>query len=212
MRIKRISFAAVLLLYYHSPLFSQGEFLRRGESGFGVGSGFFVSTSNAATATSFSVSAGYSFLTILDINLSYAKGDPSSTTVIRPSASYYLSKQTLDKEGTKETVAITILLQRVSKATSQSEKNLGLGLAIFLAHDYSSNASFIFQPQFGFSVHPSYGERKKMVTTASAGMSIGIRSSTGHGVAITPAVGFQEGFVFFGCTIALVASTGPAVQ
>lgn len=206
-KVIRTSQLLASLLAFSSLALSQGEFLRKGESGAGASSGFSTITSSAEGANSVDFSVGVSLKSIVDLNLTYAKQHPPDATIIVPGVSYYISRQ--DKE-VHETVALSLLFRHVSGAQALVTNSLGLGLSV--AHNFLSEGNVILQPNFSFVIYPVHGPESETVNGAAAGLSVGTRFGGGHCVVATPSVGYQSGNVSVGASIAFVANFSPGQE
>ena len=203
-RALRVPLFIVPVLAFSSLAFSQGEFLRNGESGAGVSAGFATITSEAEGANSVDVSVGLSFSSIVDLNLTYAAQHPPDATIIVPGISYFLSRQDKDVD---ETVALSLLFRHVSGGQALVSNTLGLGLSV--AHNFLSEGNVILEPNFSFAIYPVHGQESETVTGAAAGLSIGTRLGGGHCAVVTPSVGYQSGNVSVGASVSLIANFSP---
>ena len=203
----RFSLLIAALVTFSSLALSQGEFLRKGESGAGVRSGFSTITSSAGGANSVDFSVGVSLKSIVDLNLTYAKQHPPDANIIVPGISYFISRQ--DKE-VDETVALSLLFRHVSGGQALVANSLGLGLSV--AHNFLSEGNVILQPNFSFVIYPVHGQESETVSGAAAGLSVGMRFGGGHCVVATPSVGYQSGNVSVGASIAFVADFSPGEE
>jgi hypothetical protein len=152
--------------------------------------------SEKASGGSTGVSFGYSHKAVIDFNFGYAKEHSSTDNAITVGISYYLSNQTSQDD---ETSAISLILQNGSD-------NTNFGFAFSLAHNFFFFKSILLQPSIGLSIYPSYkraGESKTL-TVASAGLSMGWRTDSGHSFALMPTAGYQEGNTFLGMTVIIV--------
>jgi hypothetical protein len=191
----------VLLLCLPCFVYSQGEFLKKGESGVGASIGLVSAQSKASSNSGSDVSIGYSFSRILDIDLGFSQSPPSYGLAITPSISYYLSNDTSKAD---EIFAIGLIDRYYSSQHT-------FGLALSLANRLNFNVSTILQPTLSIVLYPSYrGESEiKSVLTVSVGLGIGIRTGYGNIVSITPLLGYQSGVFLLGGSIAFVFNTNP---
>jgi hypothetical protein len=211
----RLSAFTICFLFTPISIFAQGEFLKRGESGWGVStSAAFVKSSSA-----YGVSVGYSFKGILDFDLGVGRGyqEPQSfdgddyqvySNFIAPSITIYLAKQ--DSRKRTPTVALSLSYQYISIKTPgpifsyvQNPTPYGsykyMGKEIYTSNDrlfnvslaFSSNVlkenSSIIQPiiSFGYT-------RDKNVNQfgAQIGLSLGGRLEGDFILTLTPMVGY----------------------
>ena len=200
-----ILLVAVLIAINH-PALSQGEYLRKGESGLGVSSSLSTITSNNTGDNSIGFSIGCSFSSTIDVSLSYAAARPSSDEAIAPSISYYLSKQSKDVE---ETFALSLIAQHLSNG-GQTQNNLGLGLTF--AHDLFYAGSFILQPTIGVALYPIHSQQSQSVSGATIGLGVGMRFQEGHCLILSPVAAYQSGNVMVGASIGLIACFSPAPE
>ena len=194
-----------------SQIFAQGEFLKRGESGWGVaGSAAFVQTSSA-----YGISFGYSFKGFFDVGLGVGRGYQGEggdyqvySNFIAPSITVYLAKQ--DGRKRTPTIALSLSYQYVSINTPEPTGYYDptpapygsyryTGTEIHTSDDQSFNASFTFsdnvfkenssiiQPtiSFGYSCNGSVNQ-----FGAQIGISLGGRLEGDFILALTPMVGY----------------------
>jgi hypothetical protein len=102
----RLSAFAVCLFFTPTSIFAQGEFLNRGESGWGAS----ISSAFLQTSSAYSISFGYSFKGLFDIDLSAGRGYQGSPfnesddyhvydNFVSPSITIYLEKQDSRKKN-----------------------------------------------------------------------------------------------------------------
>jgi hypothetical protein len=183
-----------------SAVFAQGEYLRKGESGFGISPAFTSIQSNTAVGGSSGVSIGYSYKTVVDLNIGYAKSHIDETSAITSSLSYFLDNQTNKND---ETSAISLLLQN-------SDGNTNIGFAFSFAHNFLFDGRLILQPNFNVSVYPAYKQTyidTKSEVIVSAGLSMGWRSENGHSISLAPIVAYQDTYVYLGAALNVVLLT-----
>jgi hypothetical protein len=104
--IKNIAVTLATALLFACSVYAQGEYLEKGQSGFGISGGF----ASNEDASSFGATAGYSVKGMFDFGLSFARvsfedeladaeGNPSelSATAISPHVTFHAIKQEPDK-------------------------------------------------------------------------------------------------------------------
>jgi hypothetical protein len=196
--------------------YSQGEFLLRGQSGYGGGGGF----SSDREKQAFHVYAVYSYYGFLDANLTYEKANGGAVQggVLTPRITYYFVKQE-DAEDiptlgfsvgfrhytskTTETMIVpdTIAVRwRSYELVTESAVN-----AVLLDLTAQSRTGrwkvFFFQPLLGagFSMTNTGWE-----FTLRGGLSIGTRIVHGPMIILTPGVEHQSGLTLFMLTLGAV--------
>jgi hypothetical protein len=196
--MKNIYLIFIAVIFSVSEIYAQGEYLRKGESGFGISGGFSSIQSKKISGSSAGFSLGYSFKTIVDLNIGTASstGNEPSTTA---SLSYYLSHQSNKKNSS---AALSVLMQN-----SLGHAYYGFGFGI--ARNFNYDNPLLVQSIINFAIFP--GVRKtngtKLLFVFSAGLSIGWIDANGFSIAIGPNVGLQEGIFSLGASAVFVICT-----
>jgi hypothetical protein len=195
--------------------FSQSEFLRRGQNGFGGGLGFSVNSE----MTGINIYAGYSYKGFLNADLAYSKADGGKVTngVLTPTITYYFIKQ----EDAKRTPTLGVSLGycRYSSRTTQTvavpDSNMqgrdtmlvterkvnALEIGVTAHHRIGSWKMFFFQPLLaGGLVLQSHSWE----FTLRGGVVIGTRIKNGPLVVFTPALEKRSGLTTFVFTFGTV--------
>ena len=197
--MKRIAYLLVMVIIGSSIIFAQGEYLHKGESGLGISVGFSSIQSKPVSGSSSDISLGYSFRTIADLNIGYAKTYPSNMSSTISSISYYLSNQTTNKNAT---AALSIVLQNNSGST-----NIGIGFAA--ARNVTYDNPLLVQPFFSVAIYPGVKKTNgtKVVFPFSLGLSIGWRDANNYCIALVPSVGYQDKLFSLGVSAVIMINT-----
>jgi hypothetical protein len=204
-----------LMIVFVQYSFSQSEFLRRGQSGFGGGVGFGINSD----ATILSAFAGFSYKGLLNLDLVYSKADGGEVEggVFTPSITYYFIKQEDAKKSptfgvslgyckftskTTETVAIPSTNMQGKDTTLISERKLdALKIGVSAHHRIGFWKIFFFQPLIkgGVLLH-----RNGMEYTLNGGIAIASRIKRGPLLTFTPGVEIRSGLTTFTFNFATV--------
>ena len=201
----------MLLLISTARMFSQGEYLYKGESGFGAA----FSITSANHTASMEMSAGYCWKGIADVVIGYggANLDYRSTgSSVSPSIAIYLSKQ--EREKSTPTVGIVFTYTSITYPPSKyagtsQESGEAFSVGVATAHEATHSASFIVQPmvEVGYTSAREDGLRTNGMTMAGS-LAMGPRLKGGGIIAVAPAVGWVVGYkertVAYGVSLALV--------
>ena len=214
--MKRLSILFFLIISLLQSSFSQGEFLQRGRSGFGVGTGF--STNSETNALGYY--AGFSYKGLLDANLTYTKanGGKVKDGVVLPSITFYPVKQEDAKNA--PTLGISLGFSRYTSKTTlkvETQDSVGVGwhwyehdttktinavkLGVSTHHRIGYWKVFFFQPMLGADLSMiSSGWEFKL----RGGVAIGTRIKSGPLLIFSPCVEREAGLTTFVFTCSLV--------
>jgi hypothetical protein len=150
--MKQLSMFFFLMITMVHYSFSQGEFIQRGENGFGGGAGF--STNREMNGKT--LYAGYSYKGFLDANLTYWKvnGGKVQDGVLSPSVTYYLVKQ------------------------EDSEKAPTLGVSLGYSHYKSTSTSLVDVP--GPNMHHLIDTIKTDLTVDAVKLGVSVNRRIGY--------------------------------
>jgi hypothetical protein len=213
-RFSILLFLTTILIY---SSFSQGEFIQRGNNGFGGGAGF--STNSEMNGITFF--AGYSYKGFLDANLTYWKvnGGKVQDGVLSPSVTYYLVKQedsekapTLgvsigfsrytSKTVTKTEIPDTVGIQWRWYEHTEEKKVNAIKLGVNACHRIGYWKAFFFQPSISAGV--------SMISTGwefivHGSVAVGSRVMNGPLLILTPGIERQSGVTTFILTFSVIS-------
>jgi hypothetical protein len=206
-------FSVIVMLVQIS--FSQSEFLRRGQNGFGGGLGFSVNSE----MTGMSFYAGYSYKGFLNLDLTYSKADGGKVTdgVITPTITYYFIKQEDGKRTptlgvslgysrytskTTQTVAVPDSNMQGRDITLITEKEVNaLRFGVSAQHRIGYWKMFFFQPLLAGEL---IRQRHSLEFTLRGGVAVGTRIQNGPLLIFTPAIERRSGLTTFVFTFGTV--------
>lgn len=213
--MKRLSLFFFLMIGLIQVSFSQGEFLKRGKSGFGAGIGFSTNREmNGKTAY-----AGFSYKGIIDIGLTYWKMSSGKIQdgVFTPSLTLYPIKQEVAKKvptlgfsigySRYKTQSMTFLdvptpdmQHRIDTLESKATVN-AIRLGVTAYHRIGRWKIFSIQPLIGMNAVVT---KSGWEYTVRAGVSFSSRIKRGPLVVYTPSIESQSGVATFIFTVGLV--------
>ncbi len=221
---KAVSYSFCLLCFTVSIGFSQGAYLKKGQTGYGAGLGF----SSNREATGYDASFGYSSIGLLDIGISAAlislnqKFDnyDISAVAVSPGITFYAVKQ--DSLGALVSVAVSAGYEYdiyTSKALDQARLSLTgryyvFGASIF--RDINLSPVLYIQPSIDAAhaygstrFSDSYGGSLSLdhnVTTLGCSVSSVSKISSNNLLVIHPALAFGKEVTTFSISINFVFS------
>jgi hypothetical protein len=206
--MKRFAVLFVVIVILAQYSFSQSEFLRRGQSGFGGGVGFGINRE----MTALNLYAGFSYKGFLNADIAYSKADGGKVKdgVITPSITYYFIKQEDAKKTptlgvsigycqytskTTETVAVPASSVQGKDTTLVTERKIyAVKIGVSAHHRIGSWKIFFFQPLLssGLLLHCHGWE-----FTLRGGVAVGSRIKGGPLLIFTPSIEMQSGLTTF---------------
>lgn len=202
----------VLLLAMVSTGFAQGDYLNRGESGFGLNVGF----SNNSDATGLGGKVSYSINGIADFGLSFTRisfdqklfGEDLKGTAISPSAAFHLVKQDSINTPVSATIFLGYEMDTYSSKAldalgwDMSGSFWGFGLSLF--RNIRTAPTTVLQPSVSaglwtgtIKVKDSFGNSKNEddnITAFQFGLSVFLESAQQTSAfRIDPSISFSEG-------------------